>query len=230
MHLFTQIPKALWAMHPPRFWMIWLTTSTGALIYVLHVVGREAGSAFQNAKVSSTRALPARQQIWDSKAITALAFLAVFVSLYIAMILAGVDFSYYDDDDFIFSTLRGHSFPPPIWHVNGRFFPFGLLEFNLIRHFVSSPLGYYIVPVAQILIVVYILLILDTEISIASRVGIAILCLLTPSILLSFSGLIFEERNVIVLLAGLILCVRRFEQYKAVGWAVGAMLCGQIML
>jgi hypothetical protein len=43
---------------------------------------------------------------------------------------------------------------------------------------------------------------------------------MTPSILISFTGLIFPERNVLFFLACLVLSVRRFEQTKSIAWGM----------
>jgi hypothetical protein len=73
-------------------------------------------------------------------------------------------------------------------------------------------------------------LLLDADLSIAARTGLAILALLTPSVLISFGGLLYEERDVIFLLVCLVLAVKQFEKTKAVAWAVAAVVCAQIML
>lgn len=156
--------------------------------------------------------------------------LAVFLASYIAMILVWEDFVHYDNDLLTLYSLKGYNIPPPIWRDNGRFFPFGMQEFNLIRHFANTPIGYHLFPIVQVLIFFCILLVLDAELSITVRAGLAMLVLLTPSIFLSFSGLIWEERDVLFLLACLILSVKQFESTKAVAWAVTAVVCAQIML
>jgi hypothetical protein len=119
---------------------------------------------------------------------------------------------------------------PPIWPVQGRFFPLGLQEFNLIRHFTDSAIGYHLLPTAELLVFAFILLILDDKLGVVARVSLAILVLLTPSIFISFYELPLPERNELLFLAGLILCVKRFEETESTRWAAGAVLCAQIML
>ncbi|HVB80557.1 MAG TPA: hypothetical protein VNE82_11520 [Candidatus Binataceae bacterium] len=130
----------------------------------------------------------------------ALTLLAIFLAFYIAIMLVWEHFAYDDADLFILYALKGHNFPLPIWRDNGRFFPFGMQDFNLIRHFTNTPIGYHLLPIVQLLILCCVLLILDGELSITARVGLVILALLTPSVLLSFGGLIYEERNVYIFL------------------------------
>jgi hypothetical protein len=156
--------------------------------------------------------------------------LAAFLASYIALTLAWEDFAYYDNSFFTLGPLKGHSVGLPIWREEGRFFPLGFQEFNLIRHFTDTITGYYVLPIAQLLIFACILLMLDDELSIATRATLAVLALLTPSILISFSGLIFPERNVLFFLACLVLSVKRFEQTQSTAWAVAAAVCAQIMI
>jgi hypothetical protein len=126
--------------------------------------------------------------------------------------------------------LKGHDMPPPIWPGEGRFFPLSLQEFNLIRHFTDSAIGFHILPIAQLLVFVFILLILDDELGVVARVSLAVVALLTPSIFISLGDLPAPERSELLFLAGLILCVKRFEETGSTRWAAGAVLCAQIML
>jgi hypothetical protein len=160
----------------------------------------------------------------------ALALLAMFLASYIAMTLVWEDFSYWDNEYFTRGTLKGHNIPVIIIPADGRFFPLGGQEFNLIRHFTDTITGYQVLPIAQLLIFFCILLILDDELSITARSALAILALLTPSVLTSFSGLIFPERNVLFFLACLVLSVKHFEQTRSIAWAVAAVVSAQIMI
>jgi hypothetical protein len=56
------------------------------------------------------------------------------------------------------------------------------------------------------------------------------LALITPSILISFSGLIYAEWNVVFFLLCLLWFVYRFEQTRSTGWAVGAVISSQFIL
>lgn len=156
--------------------------------------------------------------------------IAAFLASYVAMILMWEDFAYYDNDLLMLYTLKGQNYPPPVWMDLGRFFPFGLLEFNLIRHFTNTAVGYQLFPCVQVLIFFSILLLLDADLSITARLGLAVLTLLSPSVFLSFGALIFEERNVLFFLVCLVLFLQQFEKTKKVGWAIAAVICAQIMI
>jgi hypothetical protein len=53
----------------------------------------------------------------------------------------------------------------------------------------NTPIGYYLLPIAQLLVFFCILLILAADLSITARAGLAILALVTPGVLINFGGL-----------------------------------------
>jgi hypothetical protein len=99
----------------------------------------------------------------------------------IAMISVWEDFADYDNDFFMLFPLKGYDISLSIWPENGRFFPFSMQEFNLIRHFRNTPIGDYLLPIAQLLVFFCILLILDADLSITARAGLAILASVTAA-------------------------------------------------
>jgi hypothetical protein len=90
--------------------------------------------------------------------------------------------------------------------------------------------GYHLLAIVQLLILFSIILVLDDELTIATRAAFASFALLSPSIFMSFGGLIYLERNVMFLLAVLMLCLKRFDETLSVSWAIGAILCAQLMI
>ena len=162
--------------------------------------------------------------------IGALTLLGLFLASYVAMVLVWEDFAYYDDSIFTLTTLKGHYVIPAIWPEEGRFWPFGLQEFNLIGHFSNTVIGYYLIAIVQILVFCSILLILDDELNITSRTVLVVVALLTPSILISFNRLNAPERDVLFLLACLVLSVERFERTHSAAWAIAAVVSAQIMM
>jgi hypothetical protein len=210
------------------FWPCWLALSAVVVIGATWFVSRS--SAPRSERRGDTNIVLARRPVGTPASIVALGVLVAFLVAYIAMTLVWEDFTYDDNSAFTLTTLRGHDILPPIWPDAGRFFPLAWQEFNPIRHFTNSAIGYQVLPIAELLVFVFILLILDDELGVGARVSLAILALLTPSILISFGGLIFPERNELLFLAGLILCVKRFEETESTQWAAGVVLCAQIML
>lgn len=167
---------------------------------------------------------------WSRETVVPLTILALFLGVYVALILVGEDFAWYDDSQFTTFSLRGIDFPPTVWPEGGRFWPLGLQEFNLIGHFTKTAAGYHAFPIMEVLALASVLLILDDQLSIAGRAVLTILALFTPSVAASFAAFIYPERNVLLLLAFLALFVKLFEQTHSAWWAVAAVVSAQIML
>lgn len=232
MSFFEQI--LLWATRHGNsltFGTIWITITVAAAIYVSSAVGNVVAPTNQKATRRPINLILTWRHAGTPGAVAAaLTLLAVFLASYMAMTLAWEDFAYYDDSIFTLLTLKGHNLPLEMLPETGRFDPLGLQEFNLIRHFTDTIAGYHVLPIAQLLIFSWILLILDDEINIMARAALVILALLTPSILTSFNGLVYNERSVLFLLAFLMLSVKRFEQTQSKAWAVAAVVFAQIIL
>jgi hypothetical protein len=219
--------KALWAMRPAHsFWQVWIAITAAGAICVL--VAIRPSSA--NAASRPIDPLPSWRRLGTARVVTVLAALAGFLVSYVILTLVWEDFAYYDNSDFTLHTLQGHDFNVGISRAEGRFWPLGFQEFNLIRHFTDTNFGYHVLPVAQLLIFSCILLVLDSELSIIVRATITILALLTPSVLISVSGLIYPERNVLFFLACLLLSVKRFDRTLSAVWALVAVVCAQVMI
>jgi hypothetical protein len=170
------------------------------------------------------------QRIWPRSAVPALVFLSLFLLCYIAVTLVWEDFAYYDESAFTLFTLAGRNFGPPIWRELGRFFPLGHQEFNLIRYFTSTVVGYHLFPIAQLLVLSCVLLALDDELSMTARAAFTAVVLTSTGVVYVFTGLFYPERNVVFWLACLIFCMKRFDRNLAVSWAVAATVCAQIMI
>jgi hypothetical protein len=212
------------------FWQIWILITATAAICAAALIKRDTVARSQTENETYEHSRPHAARIGASGAVTTLTLLVVFLVCYIAMNLVWEDFTDHDNSIFTLYTLQGHDYPPPIWRAEGRFFPLSFQEFNLVRHFTHTPIGFHILPVVQLLIFFGVIVYLDVELNIAERAILAIVVLLTPSILISFTGLIYPERNVLFFLTCLILLVKRFEQRQTITIAVAAVVCGQMLL
>jgi hypothetical protein len=197
---------------------------------VVWLVGQAVTPMAQDSNTARIHLRRARQDIWSWRAVATIALLILFLLCYIALTLKWEDFADYDNSQFTLFLLRGHDFRPAIWPQVGRFFPLSNQEFNLIRHFTSTVVGYHVLPIFQVVALSGVLLILHDDLSISARAALTIFVLVVPSIVISFGTLICTERNVVLSIACLVLFVKRFEQAQSIGWAVGAVLCAQIML
>jgi hypothetical protein len=219
--------KALWAMRPAHsFWQIWITITAAAAICGMVV----ARPTTRTAAAQPITPILTWRHLAPARTFAALTLLAVFLVSYIAVGLVWEDFAYYDNSAFTLHTLQGEDFTPGFAQGELRFWPLGYQEFNLIRHFTNTNLGYHVLSVVQLLIFSCVLLSLDVELSFSARATLTILALLTPSILISFNGLIYPERNVLFFLVCLALSVDRFERTQSIAWAGAAMVCAQIVI
>ena len=204
------------------FWPIWIAITLVGVLLVIWVVPRR-----DSVPLDPTERRPNQ---WSRASLAAAGFLVVFLACYIAGTLVWEDFTYYDNSLFTLGTLAGHNIGFPIWPDEGRFWPLGFQEFNLLRHLTSSVAGYHAVRIVELVLLSGILLFFDEELSVSARVALTTLVLVTPSVLISFSGLIYAESNLILALACLAWSVKRFEQTRSTAWAVAALVASQCML
>jgi hypothetical protein len=222
LHHLLHVLGVFWRERIALFWPIWIAiTAIGVMVAIWVVPHRK------NIPVPSIK--PGRHD-WSRQAILALAFLGLFLACYTAGSLVWEDFTYYDNSHFTNGTLTGRDIAVQISPEAGRFWPLGHQEFNLIRHFTHSVVGYHAFRIVELVLLCGILLGFDEELSIQARAALIILALITPSILISFSGLIYAEANIIFLLVCLAWCVKRFEQTQSKAWAVAALVSSQFML
>jgi hypothetical protein len=219
---FLHFLKVLWRERIDLFWPIWIAVTGFGVMLVIWAVPQRP--PFPPDSIQARR--PDRSRT----AILALAFLSLFLACYIAGSLVWEDFTYYDNSHFTNATLEGRNIPIQISPEAGRFLPLALQEFNLVRHFTGSATGYHALHIVQLLLLCTILLVFDEELSIPAGVSLIILALITPSILISFSGLIYLEWNVIFCLVCLAWFVKCFEQTRSRAWAVAALVSAQFIL
>ena len=161
--------------------------------------------------------------------IAAIAFL-LFLALYIFLIFYKENFAYYDNDQFTDFSLRGIYFAPPIWLEAGRFFPLGFQEFNLVALFTHSAVGFHCLAVAQLIFVVVALIAVLREYSLVSRLVIVAAVMVTPSFVISFTGLIYTERNILFWMAVLLVSLYRYSRTRLRVDLVGCLVATQFVL
>jgi len=209
---------------------IWVAMAMGAAACSTWMVGRAAAPILEKTGNSPHGITSARRRVWSRGAIAAITLLGLSLLGEIVLTLTWEDFAYSDNDMFTLSTLKGEDLAPPMWNAQGRFFPLGHQEFNLIRHFTVTVAGYQALPIVQLLILCGILLILDDDLSMTARAALTAFIVITPGIVISFGGLIFTERNLVFWMIGLVLFLKRFEETQSPLWAAAAALSAQIMI
>ena len=222
LHLLAHAISVLWRERIALFWPIWISMTAIGVMLVIWVVPQRKSIPLDS--------IQPRPRDWSPAVILAVAFLSLFLACYIAGSLVWEDFTDYDNSHFTNETLAGHDIPRQISPEAGRFWPLGYQEFNVLRHVTLSVTGYHALHIVQLVLLSGILLVFDEELSLKARVALITLALFTPSILISFSGLIYAEWNVIFWLVCLVWFVKRFEQTQATVWAVAALVSSQVML
>ena len=154
----------------------------------------------------------------------------VYLCLYIYLILYQEDFAYGDNHQFTHFSLQGRNFGLPIWLDNGRFFPLGHQEFNLIRFLSKSPTGYHAFAILQLLIVLAGLFIILSNLPVWFRLLVMTLVMSTTSFVMSFFGLIYPERNVIFWLTILLVCFQYFLKTRSRFYFCAALIAAQFAL
>ena len=230
MHTIYDILIDLWRQRIAWFWPIWVSLTIMATFSTAWLVGRAGGALPVQTRKAPMNPGATTQSGWSRSVWLAVVLFGLFLVCYIVLIFVWEDFAYYDGCNFTLFTLKNHNIDAPIWTGAGRFFPLAYQEFNLIRHFSSSIAGYHALPVLQLLLVCFILLIFDRDLGPKARVCLAACALLAPGVVISFGGLVFPERNVLFWLLCLAIFVRRFDRTQSTAAAVAAIVCAQFML
>ena len=218
--------RAMWGARVGQFWLIWITIGiVAAVAVILAVHEKRADSSGSGISTPQRQLIPISASGW-----AALVMLAIFLAAYSWMVLVWEDFAYHDNSMFTQYSLQGKNIAPPIWPAMGRFFPLGYQEFNLIRYFASSAVGYHAFPLLQIILLTVMLLMLQSELSMAVRTGFTVLVLLAPGFVISFGGLIYSDRNLIFFLVALVFSVKRFDETHRTRWGVAAVASAQVMI
>jgi hypothetical protein len=223
-----QALKAIYWDRILLFLPIWSAVTAAMVISAGSAVAYGPRLATRRANTIETGAVVTR--IGNGGVFVALVLLGVILLGYAVFTFAWEDFANYDEAFFTLYTLKGIDFPPPIWPALGRFFPLGFQEFNLVRHVTHSVAGYHAIPFLQLLAVIGALWVLDDEMPLAARAALAAFLLVLPSFVTTFTGLVFQERDVVFWLVCLLIGVKRFDRTRSVPWAVAAIIGAQFML
>ncbi len=196
----------------PLFWPVWLFTLAAALY-----IGFSSSDNWRSRE-------PFTMLNAGSYAI------AGFVLPYVAFLLWGVDFAYYDNDVLLEYTVSGKLSPLGIWPYQGRFFPLFAQEFNALALIAPTPVCYHAFAALQLVAFCWLLNVALSDIPVAWRVGAVAALIMSNSVGLVFADLIYTERNVVLWLAVLIVALRRFDQSPSRLNVVAALVAAQVAL
>jgi hypothetical protein len=218
--------RILWSHRTVWFWQIWFTeTALAALFTAWFVLRGETDPLHPVNAVEQPRLRKGNRP-----AAAALILLALCLAGFTALSLVWEDFTYYDNSHYTNETLLGRNIPLQISAESGRFWPLGHQEFNLLRHFTHTIVGYHGFRVVQLLLICAILLVLDKALGLRERAALIIVLLVVPGIVISFTGLIYAEANLIFWLALFLWSIERIDAGHSLSWSVVAVLSAQFLL
>lgn len=155
--------------------------------------------------------------------------LVVIVCALVFLLYYHADFACFDCTQLMDFPLSGHPFPP-LWAHEGRFFPLGFQEFNFLRHVTHTPAGFQSVASLELVVLVSVLFVVLKECRISWRGLIIIAVVTNPTFVISFTGMIYPERNVLFFLAILILCLQNTGNNHSPIFFVGCFAATQFLL
>lgn len=202
----------------------------GAQVLVIWTVVLIAAAGWAASRRVDTPAVTSAPPPGGDRPHISLAILATWVTAFIGAMLWRESFTDYDASFFTNRTLLGLPIPPPVWPEDGRFWPLGFQEFNLIGQISQTAVGYQVLPAAQVVAFVGVVYRVLREFSNAARAALVIGLLITPGIAISLTGVVFPERNVLLLIAIVILAFQRWDRRPS-GWLlVGLVMTVQAVL
>ncbi|MGK7885331.1 MAG: hypothetical protein AB4057_12000 [Crocosphaera sp.] len=198
------------------FWLIWFLAPCFLIIYGIKFIDFNSIHNQIYPSFLPTNINKNKEKLNNKNLIIfQIIFLLLLILSYSLLILYKEDFVGNDYSHFTLFSLKGRFFGLPIWAYEGRFFPLGHQEFNLIGLFTKTLFGYHLFPIFQLIVVIFSIFYIFTKEKIKNKVLVIILILITPSFVQSYFSLIIPERNLIFWLTLFILFIQRFDSKKS---------------
>jgi hypothetical protein len=219
-------PQVLILVHFQRFWMATLV----ALIVGAWMLRRYRGGAVNGLLTGAGETTGTTKSSFDAIDFAFATLLAVFVCCFLYLIFYREDFACFDCDQLMDYSLVGRRFRMPMWPEAGRFFPLGLQEFNVMGQVSRTPAGYHSIAAVQLVLLAGILFAVLKECGVAWRTLLVAAVIVTPSVVIPFTGLIYPERNVLFWLAILVLCLQRASSSRTSLYFIGCFVATHFLL
>jgi hypothetical protein len=219
-------PQVLILVHFQRFWMATLI----ALITCAWLLRRYRGAAVNGLQADAGAVSGATTKSFDAIDFAFAILLAVFVCCFLYLIFYREDFACFDCDQLMDYSLVGRRFRMPMWPEAGRFFPLGLQEFNVLGHVSRTPAAYHSIAAVQLVLLAGILFAVLKECTVVWRALLVVAVIVTPSVVIPFTGLIYPERNVLFWLAILVLCLQRASSSRTSLYFIGCFVATHFLL
>jgi len=221
-----EYPQYLILEHFLRFWLVSL-----AAIVVIGWLSRRVGTAASAATRTNNDERGANfppASGWFDGAMGI--FLGLSIACFLFFLFYKADFACFDCDQLMDYSVAGRRFPTPIWPTNGRFFPLGMQEFNLLRYVTRTAAGYQSFAAAQLLILAGVLLAVLKDCRVAWRAIIVAAVMATPSVAIAFTGLIYPERDALFWLVILVFCLQRANDSNTPAYFLGCFVATHFLL
>ncbi len=207
-----------------------LVASHFLLLWLLSLVIIAASAAWLAPTIAprSRRPRPSPQPTPGD--ITCAILFGLFLAFYVAMILYREDFAFFDNHLLTDFSVAGRALAPPIWPAEGRFFPLAFQEFNVLRFLTRSPVGYQLFSVGELFSLLVALWLLLGRFRLRDRVLLLSALLVTPAFSISFTGLVYPERDILVGLAILLVSLERYAQTRSRACFVSCLVSTHFVL
>jgi hypothetical protein len=161
----------------------------------------------------------ARRSDWLSAGL-----LALSLTVYIVVMLYKQDVATYDNDILTDFVLNGRFFGPPIWPEQGRFFPLGHQEWNVVSLFTRSTTWYFLLPALELVVIVTLLFVCLRELAVFAALAGTLTLISMPAFAHSFLSLTIPERNLVLWITVFVLAVKVYQR------TASALACGIALL
>jgi hypothetical protein len=142
-----------------------------------------------------------------------------------------INSSFWEPDEAILANraASGYPMPPPIWN-DGRFFPLGHQEFNVLGRFTSSPDVFHACALAPILLSSVFVWFVFSRLPWRFRVWPVLAIFSSPSIFYISQSFIYTERNIILLLSIFVFCFYMFQRFQRQIYLLAALTAAFLSL
>jgi hypothetical protein len=161
----------------------------------------------------------------DTFALCALVAFGAFYWFYIS-----IDSSFWEPDEADLAYKVTSGFLPLHIHSNGRFYPLGHQEYNVLGRFTNSPDVFHAIAVGQILLSAFFVWFIFFRLPWRFRIWPVLAIFSIPSIFYISQSFIFLERNIILLLAVFVFCFCRFIRFQKKYYLYAALTAAFLIL
>jgi hypothetical protein len=202
------------------FWVLWGLSLVVTVGVALYLDGR-----FRRAAATSAKS---RTIVWPDAPTCLL--LAAFFLAYVGFMLWDEQFAYHDNGNFIDYSVAGKPRGLLIWLSNGRFWPLGYQEYDLLGRLSPVATSYLTLGALELLVVLVLIFLALKDQPQWARVTTVVILMLAPAFAASYAELTYVERNVIFWFCALFFAIQRHELTQSRFWLVAGVVAAGFAL